>query len=145
MLVYTLMATHSWHTKRWIKVLAHDEDEAAAIARSYGRCNDQSCRDYLYQVWGPPTQCHWVKVSRPHIRKVLRETGRWEGLISQCNVSPSHLVDGWHLGCPVNIEGFKGSPNEQIDAHLLDIKTNFEWYNHDAELGRYASFWEPQV
>lgn len=77
---------------------------------------------------------NWRKVSRPHIKRVIREKGSWSGLISQCKVHPWHLDHGWCLGM---------TTHELRSAEEVDnMKANFEAVNSDPELGRTASYWE---
>ena len=79
----------------------------------------------------------YEQVSKPTARKLFKQ-GRTIYLNS-CNLMPGNI---WQPLCPVTIDrdripGLEATPEEQF-KHTVN---NFEFYNCDAERGRYANYY----
>lgn len=84
--------------------------------------------DIIVETGGKTIQ----KRTLSQVKKIIKDKGRFEGVMVGNKVKPSHFHEGWSLACD-----FK---SDNIDE-FTKLKNSFEYYL-DPELGRYTHFYE---
>ena len=72
------------------------------------------------------------RIHKATVKKIIRNTGQWQGWICASNVNADNVNGRWRIGCYIEVESIA-----QLDQHMRD----YAWYNCNGELGQRVYCW----